>query len=99
MKLVESDDFKLEMPVDDLDVAGPVRRITIPADSSISVSFPVRMTTIGDVDIKVVALSNRAYDSLIRTVHVNVRFVYLIICKTLYLVLFNTHSLKIVGRY
>ena len=75
MKLVESDDFNLEMPVDDLDLAGPVRKVTIPADSSISISFPVRMTTIGDVDIKVVALSNIAYDSLIRTIHVKVSFV------------------------
>ena len=75
MKLVESEDFNLEMPVDDLDLAGPVRKVTIPADSSISISFPVRMTTIGDVDIKVVALSNIAYDSLIRTIHVKVSFV------------------------
>ena len=64
--------FELIVPGDDMDIAGPSRMFNIPADGSYSVAYPLRMTSIGDVPVKVTARTESGYDSLVRKVHVKV---------------------------
>ena len=67
--------------MNDDSIDGHRRSITVPAQGSYSVSFPVRMTAIGDVEMQVLASSSLAADSLIRTVSVKVR-IFLCCCLT-----------------
>ena len=55
-----------------MDLAGSERQFYIGAGDSFSVSYPVLITSLGDVDIKIEAQTETAYDAMIRTVHVKV---------------------------
>ena len=60
------------IPGGDDKVAGNVRKLTVKSQSSVSVSFPLRMTSLGDVSVQVSATSSFASDSLIRKIDVQV---------------------------
>ena len=61
-----------------MDLAGSERQFYIGAGDSFSVSYPVRITSLGDVDIKVEAQTETSYDAIIRTVHVKVNILILV---------------------
>lgn len=60
------------MPVDDEAVAGRIRQIKVPAEGQYSISFPLKMNQIGEIEIQVSATSPVAADSLIRKIFVKV---------------------------
>ena len=66
MQISETNNYKL--------MSGNESKVVVKSQGTNVVSFTVRMTNIGSVDIKVSALSNLAYDSLTRTVNVEVSF-------------------------
>ena len=74
LKLHDNTDggFELLIPGGDDKVAGNVRKLTVKSQSSVSVSFPLRMTSLGDVSVQVSATSSFASDSLIRKIDVQV---------------------------
>ena len=73
MTLEKSDGYELVLPVNDLQISGPVRKFTVAKENSNSVWFPVRLTRVGDVNIAVKAESSIAADALVRTIYVRVR--------------------------
>ena len=72
MELETNDKFELIIPGDDFDIAGPVIDFVVPAEGAFSISFPVTMSTVGDVPFTVKALSPLAADVLTRNVFVKV---------------------------
>ena len=74
LKLHENTDgsFELLIPGGDDKVAGNVRKMSVKSQSSVSISFPLRMTSLGDVAVQVSATSSFASDSLIRKINVQV---------------------------
>ena len=66
VQISETNNYKL--------MSGNENKVVVKSKGTSVVSFTVRMTSIGRVDIKVTALSSLAYDSLIRTVNVEVSF-------------------------
>jgi len=72
LKLHENTDgsFELLIPGGDDKVAGNVRKMSVKSQSSVSISFPLRMTSLGDVAVQVSATSSFASDSLIRKINV-----------------------------
>ena len=58
---------------DDAKASGPSRSFTIVSNTAQSVSFPVHMTTLGEVSFKIVAKWQLGGDSLVRKVWVKVR--------------------------
>lgn len=74
MKLYENENFELIILGDDSRITGARRTFSIPANDSFSVSYPIRLTSIGNVDIMVEAASEISFDRLKRTVLVKVNY-------------------------
>ncbi len=72
MELSLSDGTELITPGDHAEAAGSRRSFVVGGDDSRSVSFPLRMTAIGETEVRVTATSETAYDSLVRRVNVRV---------------------------
>jgi len=70
--LGSSNKFELIIPGNDSVAAGPRRKITVPSNGAISVKFPIRVNTLGEVPITVSATSELASDALTRVVYVRV---------------------------
>ena len=56
--LEELTEVELLRPGPDLSINGPVRRAMVPAGSSISVKFPLRINALGEVPIRVFAFTD-----------------------------------------
>nr|NP_001027688.2 alpha-2-macroglobulin homologue precursor [Ciona intestinalis] len=70
LTLTESNKFVLLRPGNNSAAVGFSRRITVPASGSVSVKFPVRMETLGEIPITMTAISEIASDALTRKVFV-----------------------------
>jgi len=49
------------------------RVVDVPAGGAFSIKFPIRISVLGEIPIRVTAISDSARDSVIRTVFVKVR--------------------------
>jgi len=74
--------FELIIPGNDSVAAGPSREITVPSNGAISVKFPIRANTLGEVPITVSATSELASDALTRVVYVRVSERFTIFLKS-----------------
>ena len=72
VSLNENGLFDLVYPNNDNREFGPVHSIRVPGNGAASVYYPLRMTSLGNVPVRVTAVSELATDAVIRDVYVRV---------------------------
>ena len=77
VSLDENGLFDLMYPKSATGELGPVHSIRVPGNGAASVYYPLRMTSLGNVPVRVTAVSELAADAVIRDVYVRVSSIWL----------------------